>query len=151
MKIDSFPISLLSSEVSDVKCTKIIFIYSEFSCEQCIISYLKALKEAMANLKCEAVQIIVCGKVELAKFMQYTKIYKLNFVFLERSEESIYELIPDLEIPAVILLDDNNKIITCWRADPIQLPLIILKIRRYLNRKMADSLSKFLKNQNISD
>ncbi len=70
LKIDSFPISLLSREVRDGKGIRIIFIYSEFGCEECITSYLKTLKEATLNLKYKSIQVIGFVELESAKFIQ---------------------------------------------------------------------------------
>jgi|GEM_PF-6686462 len=133
LKIDSFPPSLLSRELRDVKEVRIVFIYSEFDCEECIISYLKALKEATLNLKYKAIQVIGIGEINSAKFIQYAKIYKLNFAFSESNDESIFEIIQGLELPAVILINKSNKIIACWRAEPIHFPIIMKKVRNYLN------------------
>lgn len=133
LKIEFFPNSLISKEVNDIKSFKIILIYSEFDCEECIISYLKALKETTLNLKYKAIQVIGIGEVNLAKFIQYAKIYKLNFAFNKIQDETIFEIIPGIKIPAIILIDGNNKIIACWRADPVQLSIIMLEIKNFLN------------------
>ncbi len=129
LEIDTFPASLLSEDLSQAKGVRIVFIYSELECEECVISYLKALKEVTLKTKGRVAQVIGCGELMAIKFSHYDRAYDLNFSFMKCSEESLFRLIPGLEMPAIILINKNNRILGCWKADPLHMSSIMAKIR----------------------
>ncbi|MGQ9852018.1 MAG: hypothetical protein ACUVTG_01325 [Candidatus Oleimicrobiaceae bacterium] len=137
LKTRSFPTSYLSPAVRGARATRIVFVYSQFDCQECVVSYLKGLKEATRKATGVAVQVIGCGELEEAKYAQWARVHKLDFSFTSTSEEALLESVPGLEVPAIMVIDKANNVLASWRAEVMNIPTIFARIARYLSAQAS--------------
>lgn len=137
LKTTSFPTSYLSPAVSGARGIRIVFVYSQFDCQECVVSYLKGLKEATRKQTGVAVQVIGCGELEEPKYAQWARVHKLDFSFTSTSEEALLEAVPGLEVAAIIVIDKANNVLASWRAELMNIPTIFARIARYLSAQAS--------------
>lgn len=131
--IKSFPLSLLSKDLTNIPGNRIIFIYSELECNECIISILKALSNVAEQSNFKAIQIMVCGESIRIRPNYFKRNYKVNYEFLKIKEDSLYRSIPYLEMPVIIVIDDDNEIIGSWKVDPLNMPYALSEIIKVID------------------
>ncbi len=127
-----FPISYLSPGVEGVRGIRIVFAYSEFQCQDCVLTYLRGLKEATRKAGPAVVQVIGCGELERARYAQWARVHKLDFPFISASEEALLGALPGLELPVIIVIDASNRVVASWKADAPSMPVIVRTIARYV-------------------
>ncbi len=123
-----FPEWLLAEKLRTSSSPKFVFIYSDLDCQECVASYLRILKGATRNVGRSAVQVIGCGEQAGDRFRRYARVYRLSFPFVQRSKDTLLESLPDLKMPALILIDADNRIREAWRADAAHLRTIAERV-----------------------
>lgn len=98
---------------------KVIYIYDQFECEQCIIEHLKLMNSLSDNSNLHQVNIFVSchDKASYFTFLKYKKVFNLKIDYLKYDNVLLNFKNIELKLPIIILVDENKKIINAWRAD----------------------------------
>lgn len=128
LKVNNFPDSFLSENLKHLSERRLIFIYSEYDCNECVDSILKSIANFAQNSSFWAIQVLVCGNNYGIRQNYYRRNYKTTFAFKKLDENALYQLSPELELPLIIAINENNKILGAWEISPMITKLVLADI-----------------------
>lgn len=126
-----WPKEIASFSFLNSPAKKIVYCYSEQDCEQCTISHLKMLKQA--NHRNVIFQVVGIGANLEFRNKGYKKLFGFdNCGFIVDTDEVILKTYENFETPFLAVLNEQNKVLNCWRADVERLHVSFEKIQSIL-------------------
>lgn len=132
------PSHFIRETISNKKNKRLIFIFNKWDCEDCILTYLRLIKDIISQnneLSPESISVVGIGNELAYKLNRYKLLYKLERChFITVTSEQYEQIFAELLTPLLLCLDVNNVIIDAWIAEVDYLGYSKEKIEYYLTK-----------------
>lgn len=126
-----WPKEIASISFLNSPAKKIVYCYSEHDCEQRTISHLKMLKQV--NGRNVVFQVVGIGVNLEFRNKRYKKLFGFdNCEFVVGTDRAILKAYENFETPFLAVLNEQNEVLNCWRADVEKLHVSFKKIQNIL-------------------